>query len=156
MFNMISIRYRQFFLNDSISILFGNTYFCFLIQRFARSDKRCKLPNWIQAQLSDANVNLSIEEAAQGCRRFLRLMGSQPFRREDQLGLALLTHQDVEAMVKERAENAVIQKYTSGTLLKGNPGGGLATGIAVPGSQMPTRLATGMMPPPSSSMNMKM
>ncbi|VUZ41896.1 unnamed protein product, partial [Hymenolepis diminuta] len=118
-------------------------------KRFARSDKRCKLPSWIQAQLSDAFVNLSTEEAAQACRRFLRVMGSQPFRREDQLGLALLTHQDVEAMVKERAENVVIQKYTNTAAAKGNPGGGLATGLVVPGSQIPVRLATGMMPPPS-------
>lgn len=94
-------------------------------------------------------MNLSTEEAAQACRRFLRVMGSQPFRREDQLGLALLTRQDVEAMVKERAENVVIQKYTNNAAAKGNPGGGLATGLVVPGSQMPVRLATGMMPPPS-------
>ncbi|VDO06160.1 unnamed protein product [Rodentolepis nana] len=120
-----------------------------IFKRFARSDKRCKLPSWIQAQLSDAFVNLSTEEAAQACRRFLRVMGSQPFRREDQLGLALLTRQDVEAMVKERAENAVIQKYTNTAAVKGNPGGGLATGLVVPGSQMPVRLATGMLPPPS-------
>nr|CDS28679.2 DNA repair helicase rad3:xp d [Hymenolepis microstoma] len=118
-------------------------------KRFARSDKRCKLPSWIQAQLSDAFVNLSTEEAVQACRRFLRVMGSQPFRRDDQLGLALLTRQDVEAMVKERAANAVIQKYTNNAAVKGNPGGGLATGLVVPGSQMPPRLTTGMLAPPS-------
>lgn len=118
-------------------------------QRFARSDKRCKLPSWIQAQLSDAFVNLSTEEAVQACRRFLRVMGSQPFYREDQLGFALLTSQDVEAMVRERAENAVIQKYSSAAVSsKANPGGGLATGVVIPGSQMSVRQTTAM-PPPS-------
>ena len=40
-------------------------------------------------------------------------MGSQPFQREDLLGLALLTHEQVEALAKKRAEAAEIQHYSS-------------------------------------------
>lgn len=105
-------------------------------KRYARSDKRCKLPSWIQAQLSDAYVNLSTEEAAQACRRFLRLMGSHPFRQKDQLGLALLTYEHVEALVKERAEAAVIQHYSNVTT---------ANNSTVPGSHMP-KLSTALPP----------
>ncbi|CAL8086325.1 unnamed protein product [Calicophoron daubneyi] len=69
-------------------------------KRYARADKRCKLPAWIQSQLQDAFVNLSTEEAVQASRRFLRLMG-QPFSKDDQLGLALLTREHVEKLVAQ-------------------------------------------------------
>uniref|UniRef100_A0A5K3F0D8 General transcription and DNA repair factor IIH helicase subunit XPD n=1 Tax=Mesocestoides corti TaxID=53468 RepID=A0A5K3F0D8_MESCO len=107
-------------------------------KRYARSDKRCKLPSWIQAQLSDAFVNLSTEEAVQASRRFLRVMGSQPFRREDQLGVALLTREHIEALVKERAQAAVIERYSSSTTA-----GNAASGV--PGSVLP-QLSTALPP----------
>ncbi|TGZ61903.1 hypothetical protein CRM22_007740 [Opisthorchis felineus] len=69
-------------------------------KRYARADKRSKLPGWIQSQLQDAFVNLSTEEAVQASRRFLRLMG-QPFNKEDQLGLALLTREHVAKLVAQ-------------------------------------------------------
>lgn len=37
----------------------------FADKRFARSDKRSKLPKWIQAHLTDSLCNLSTEEAVQ-------------------------------------------------------------------------------------------
>ena len=89
--------------------------------------------------MSDAFVNLSTEEAAQACRRFLRVMGSQPFRQEDLLGLALLTHEHVEALAKERAEAAVIQHYSSAATTGNN------NSTTVPGSQMLKMVTT--MPP---------
>ncbi|CAG2177999.1 unnamed protein product [Oppiella nova] len=63
---------------------------CFADKRFSRSDKLKKLPKWIQEYLKDSVLNLSIEEAVQISKRFLKQM-AQPFTREDQLGISLLT-----------------------------------------------------------------
>ncbi|XP_067681689.1 general transcription and DNA repair factor IIH helicase subunit XPD-like [Haliotis asinina] len=65
-------------------------------KRFARADKRGKLPRWIQEHLSDHFCNLSIDEAVQVSKKFLRMM-AQPFSREDQLGLSLLTLEQLQA-----------------------------------------------------------
>lgn len=84
-------------------------------QRFARYDKRGKLPRWIQQYLTERTVNMSVDEvrwhdrrraarcshrrrrrcrrmlqAVDTVKRFLRLM-AQPFDLEDQLGTSLLT-----------------------------------------------------------------
>ncbi|KAA3678550.1 DNA excision repair protein ERCC-2 [Paragonimus westermani] len=75
-------------------------------KRYARADKRSKLPSWIQSQLQDAFVNLSTEEAVQASRRFLRLMG-QPFNKEDQLGLALLTREHVAKLVAQNQASSL-------------------------------------------------
>nr|CAB3243287.1 TFIIH basal transcription factor complex helicase XPD subunit-like [Phallusia mammillata] len=68
----------------------------FADKRFARSDKKSKLPRWIQEHLSDAVLNLSTDEAVHISKRFLRLM-AQPFSREDQLGLSLLTLEQLQS-----------------------------------------------------------
>ncbi|KAK3582680.1 hypothetical protein CHS0354_031090 [Potamilus streckersoni] len=68
----------------------------FADKRFARADKRGKLPRWIQEHLKDALCNLSTDEAVQVAKRFLRQM-AQPFHREDQLGLSLLTLEQLES-----------------------------------------------------------
>lgn len=39
-----------------------------IFQRFSRSDKRSKLPKWIQEHLKDSLCNLSTEEAVQVSR----------------------------------------------------------------------------------------
>ncbi|XP_070578427.1 general transcription and DNA repair factor IIH helicase subunit XPD-like [Ptychodera flava] len=62
----------------------------FADKRFSRMDKRGKLPKWIQEHLKDSLLNLSTDEGIQVAKKFLRQM-AQPFRREDQLGLSLLT-----------------------------------------------------------------
>ncbi|VDK29015.1 unnamed protein product [Gongylonema pulchrum] len=59
-------------------------------QRFSRRDKMGKLPRWIQEYMTPGNVNLSIEEAAMIARKWLPLM-AQPFTKEHQLGVSLLT-----------------------------------------------------------------
>ncbi|VDO78137.1 unnamed protein product [Schistosoma curassoni] len=76
-------------------------------KRYARADKRFKLPGWIQSQLQDAFINLSIEESIQASRRFLRLMG-QPFNKDDQLGLALLTREHINKLIIQNQTNSVI------------------------------------------------
>jgi hypothetical protein len=44
----------------------------FADKRFARQDKRSKLPKWIQEYLTDNNCNLSTEEAMQVSAKSLR------------------------------------------------------------------------------------
>lgn len=63
----------------------------FADKRYSRLDKRGKLPKWIQEHLKSANENLSIEECIQMAKHWLRRM-AQPLNREDQLGVSLLTY----------------------------------------------------------------
>ncbi|XP_076100615.1 general transcription and DNA repair factor IIH helicase subunit XPD-like [Mytilus galloprovincialis] len=78
----------------------------FADKRFARADKRGKLPRWIQEHLKDELCNLSVDEAIQVSKRFLRRM-AQPFTREDQLGVSLLT---VEQLQSEETKKKLEQK----------------------------------------------
>lgn len=73
----------------------------FADKRFSRQDKRSKLPKWIQEHLTDGYCGLSTEEAMQLSRRWLRQM-AQPFTREDQLGVSLLTLAQLEQMEREK------------------------------------------------------
>lgn len=73
----------------------------FADKRYSRADKREKLPKWILEQLNIGLCNLSIEEAVQMTKKWLRLM-AQPFTREDQLGIALLTREQLEKMNREQ------------------------------------------------------
>lgn len=75
----------------------------FADKRFSRQDKRSRLPKWIQEHLTDNYCNLSTEEAMQTARRWLRQM-AQPFSREDQLGISLLTLQQLEALERDKAK----------------------------------------------------
>ncbi|KAG7274628.1 hypothetical protein CRUP_009671 [Coryphaenoides rupestris] len=68
----------------------------FADKRYARADKRGKLPRWIQEHLSDGSLNLTVDETVQLSKHFLRQM-AQPFRQEDQLGLSLLTLEQLES-----------------------------------------------------------
>uniref|UniRef100_A0A8C7JCW6 General transcription and DNA repair factor IIH helicase subunit XPD n=1 Tax=Oncorhynchus kisutch TaxID=8019 RepID=A0A8C7JCW6_ONCKI len=68
----------------------------FADKRYARADKRGKLPRWIQEHLTDGSLNLTIDETVQLSKHFLRQM-AQPFRQEDQLGLSLLTLEQLQS-----------------------------------------------------------
>uniref|UniRef100_V9KN46 General transcription and DNA repair factor IIH helicase subunit XPD n=1 Tax=Callorhinchus milii TaxID=7868 RepID=V9KN46_CALMI len=68
----------------------------FADKRFARADKRGKLPRWIQEHITDSNLNLTVDEAVQVSKHFLRQM-AQPFCKEDQLGLSLLTFDQLQS-----------------------------------------------------------
>ncbi|NWS65135.1 ERCC2 helicase, partial [Chunga burmeisteri] len=68
----------------------------FADKRFARADKRGKLPRWIQEHITDANLNLTVDEAVHVAKFFLRQM-AQPFHQEDQLGLSLLTLEQLQS-----------------------------------------------------------
>jgi len=75
----------------------------FADKRFSRADKRSKLPKWIQEHLKDSMCNLSTEEATQLSKRFLRQM-AQPFTRDDQLGVSLMTLEQMETAEKQQKE----------------------------------------------------
>lgn len=82
----------------------------FADKRFSRSDKRSKLPRWIQEHLVDSKCNLSTEEAVQVTRPWLRQM-AQPFTRDDQLGVSLLTLEQLNSVeniekVQKRAQQS--------------------------------------------------
>lgn len=79
-------------------------------KRFSRADKRTKLPKWIQEHLKDSMCNLSTEECIQVAKRWLRQM-AQPFTREDQLGISLLTldqlqSEEMQKKIQQRAQQA--------------------------------------------------
>lgn len=100
---MIFIYYFCFF---SLFNFSGKTDYGIMIfadKRFSRSDKRSKLPKWIQEHLTDNYCNLSTEEATQIARRWLRQM-AQPFTREDQLGVSLLTLAQLEALERDKKQ----------------------------------------------------
>ncbi|ESO12701.1 hypothetical protein HELRODRAFT_105484 [Helobdella robusta] len=78
----------------------------FADKRFARTDKKNKLPKWIQEYLSDSVCNLSTDDAVQLTKRFLRTM-AQPFSREDQLGHSLLT---LEQLMSEDVQQQLERK----------------------------------------------
>ncbi|XP_022129389.1 general transcription and DNA repair factor IIH helicase subunit XPD [Pieris rapae] len=94
-------------------VLRGKTDYGVMIfadKRFSRADKRTKLPRWIQEHLKDSLTNLSTEEAVQICKRWLRQM-AQPFTREDQLGVSLLTLQQLQSKEQqEKIQRAVVQQ----------------------------------------------
>nr|QZX63210.1 DNA excision repair protein ERCC-2 [Halisarca dujardinii] len=91
-------------------VLRGKTDYGLMIfadKRFARSDKRSKLPKWIMEYLQDAVCNLSTEEAVQISKTFLRKM-AQPFKHEDQLGVSLLTVEQVQVNQRKRGADALL------------------------------------------------
>ena len=81
----------------------------FADKRFARNDKKGKLPKWIQEHLRDSMCNLSTEESMQIARKWLRQM-AQPFTREDQLGVSLLTFEQLQTEeMQEKIQKKVQQ-----------------------------------------------
>ena len=75
----------------------------FADKRFARSDKRGKLPRWINQYIAETSSNLSTDMATNLAKRFVRHM-AQPFDSQ-QTGISLWTIDHV----KERQEQ---DKYT--------------------------------------------
>ncbi|CAG0898524.1 unnamed protein product [Cyprideis torosa] len=82
-------------------------------KRYSRNDKKSKLPRWIQEHLMDSMLDLSTEEAVQIAKKWLRLM-AQPFTREDQLGISLLTLEQLQN--EEQTKN--VEKRAALTIQK--------------------------------------
>ena len=72
--------------------------------RFARHDKRSKLPGWVQQFMTDANLNLSSDAALAITRTFLKQM-AQPIDDRD-LRQMLLDDRKLGAMLKGRDARA--------------------------------------------------
>jgi len=62
----------------------------FADQRYARADKRSKIPDWIQAFIEPGHVVMATDTAVQAARRFLLEM-SQPFTEQQGAGASVLT-----------------------------------------------------------------
>ncbi|GAB6021689.1 General transcription and DNA repair factor IIH helicase subunit XPD [Chamberlinius hualienensis] len=93
-------------------VLRGKTDYGIMIladKRYARADKKDKLPKWIQEHLRDSLCNLSTEECVQISKRFLRQM-AQPFTREDQLGISLLTWEQLQSEEMQKKIEAKTQQ----------------------------------------------
>lgn len=73
-----------------------------LPQRFARADKRSKLPRWINQYITETASNLSTDMALTLSKLFMRTISQNP--NENQTGVSLWTLEDVEkAQEKQRA-----------------------------------------------------
>eukprot|EP00038_Savillea_parva_P002094 m.110607 g.110607 ORF g.110607 m.110607 type:complete len:841 (+) comp10718_c0_seq2:518-3040(+) len=91
---------------------------CFVDSRFARSDKRTKLPQWIQRKIKPAHQSLSSVEAIQVSKDFLREM-AQPY--EKNFGKHLLSADQIaemqgidpmEALARTAAATAAVSAAT--------------------------------------------
>jgi DNA excision repair protein ERCC-2 len=72
---------------------------CFADKRYAKADKRTKLPKWIRDYLYDSDCNLSIEEGIQKAKRWFKQM-AQPLTHKEQLGISLLDEALLEKLSK--------------------------------------------------------
>lgn len=74
----------------------------FADKRFARADKRSKLPRWINQYITETASNLSTDMALTLSKLFMRTISQNP--NENQTGVSLWTLEDVEkAQEKQRA-----------------------------------------------------
>ncbi|KZT26203.1 DNA repair helicase [Neolentinus lepideus HHB14362 ss-1] len=83
----------------------------FADKRFARADKRSKLPRWIQQYITETTSNLSTDMALTLSKLFMRSISQNP--NENQTGISLWTLEDIEkaqAKQKEMALEAQLQQ----------------------------------------------
>lgn len=86
-----------------------------MYQRFARADKRSKLPRWINQYITEAASNLSTDMALVMSKLFMRTISQNP--NENQTGISLWTLEDVKAhqeKMKAAAAVATVQPSGSG------------------------------------------
>ncbi|THU91164.1 DNA repair helicase [Dendrothele bispora CBS 962.96] len=75
----------------------------FADKRFARADKRAKLPRWINQYITETASNLSTDMALTLSKLFMRTISQNP--NENQTGISLWTLEDIE---KAQAKQAAI------------------------------------------------
>lgn len=81
------------------------------LQRFARADKRAKLPRWINQYITETSSNLSTDMALTLSKLFMRSISQNP--NENQTGVSLWTVKDIEKaqmLAKEQAMDMENQK----------------------------------------------
>lgn len=74
----------------------------FADKRFARADKRAKLPKWIAQQITDTHSNLSTDMAIVESKLFIRRM-AQPYV-EQKNGVSLWSVEDIESRQRKEQE----------------------------------------------------
>ncbi|TFL07611.1 DNA repair helicase [Pterulicium gracile] len=83
----------------------------FADKRFARADKRAKLPRWINQYITETSSNLSTDMALTLSKLFMRSISQNP--NENQTGVSLWTVKDIEKaqmLAKEQAMDMENQK----------------------------------------------
>ncbi|CAG8770559.1 11079_t:CDS:1, partial [Rhizophagus irregularis] len=81
--------------------------------RFGRTDKRNKLPKWINQYITDSATNLSTDMSLDRAKKFLRSM-AQPF--DDQRGVSLWTLEDIIA--KQRNPSSHLNNNFGGRMIQ--------------------------------------
>ena len=77
------------------------------LQRFARADKRAKLPRWINQYITETASNLSTDMALTLSKQFMRMISQNP--NENQTGISLWTLEDIEKAQAKQKELALQQ-----------------------------------------------
>ncbi|KAL1947857.1 hypothetical protein VTO73DRAFT_13581 [Trametes versicolor] len=80
----------------------------FADKRFARADKRAKLPRWINQYITETAANLSTDMALTLSKQFMRVISQNP--NENQTGISLWTLADVEKAQAKQRELALEQE----------------------------------------------
>ena len=80
------------------------------LQRFARADKRAKLPRWINQYITETASNLSTDMALTLSKQFMRMISQNP--NENQTGISLWTLEDIERAQAKQRELAQLQQAT--------------------------------------------
>lgn len=75
------------------------------VQRFARADKRAKLPRWINQYITETASNLSTDMAITLSKLFMRTISQNP--NENQTGISLWTLEDIEKAQAKQKELAL-------------------------------------------------
>lgn len=78
----------------------------FADKRFARADKRAKLPRWINQYITEVASNLSTDMAVTLSKLFMRTISQNP--NENQTGVSLWTLEDVERAQAKQKEQAIL------------------------------------------------
>lgn len=83
------------------------------MERFARADKRAKLPRWINQYITEIAANLSTDMAVTLSKLFMRTISQNP--NENQTGVSLWTLEDVErAQAKQREQALLMEQQQDG------------------------------------------
>ncbi|KAL4074441.1 hypothetical protein V8B97DRAFT_2103317 [Scleroderma yunnanense] len=78
----------------------------FADKRFARADKRAKLPRWINQYITEVASNLSTDMAVTLSKLFMRTISQNP--NENQTGVSLWTLEDVERAQAKQKEQTML------------------------------------------------
>ncbi|KAF9532977.1 transcription factor TFIIH complex subunit Rad15 [Crepidotus variabilis] len=81
----------------------------FADKRFARADKRAKLPRWINQYITETTSNLSMDMALTLSKLFMRTISQNP--NENQTGISLWTLEDIQkAQEKQRQLELLVEQ----------------------------------------------